>query len=624
MRRSRVSHAPRKDSPWDALQQSEALFGEAGSTFRLEEAGRLLTKDALDMLTSWFRPAQEGLDSASSETSDGVDDALAALLKDEVPYVVEFLSDKQFPGPVCRAFWQSELYLRDFQQVAGQAPLEEFTQSAKHATGAVEDMLQDGSDMPQALDRLVTRQQFAAAVRFGYFLRRAKQRLRLESIMTGPVGTLEVYLAEMTAQQQVELVRAASREASSAIDVRATALFGKASELLRGVASGDILPLQLSPEGRARLAVEAVAFGAALFDAEEAAAQHYTLTYSEFGSRSPQLLPQWKRLTSKAAISLMDLASDSDHREQQTSDNIAAVDTPGRPNESMAENATTTTSTSTATSTASTTTHAAYTSTQSQTSSATSVSATSTLSTSTSTTWQATSATNTTTTSSHTATSASSTSTFSTSPTMDRNTTATYTTNTSTSSTTTSTATLSTLSTTTTTTTVHIVTLTGVILTKVSSPSRFLSDAQVPPALARAMATLIQVPADSTHVELQIVDARQIQADSAAVEVTCATTLQGPNATERAETAKQLLIRATPSEIAELMSSEVNGLQVLQYVLEVLEVAPPAISGPAVQVPDQSGSGGAGVVFDPQDLDGGMAVSPNWPCALLLAAVAVL
>ena len=155
----------------------------ASASHRTHEAGRLLTKDALDMLTSWFRPAQEGLDSASSETSDGVDDALAALLKDEVPYVVEFLSDKQFPGPVCRAFWQSELYLRDFQQVAGQAPLEEFTQSAKHATGAVEDMLQDGSDMPQALDRLVTRQQFAAAVRFGYFLRRAKQRLRLESIM---------------------------------------------------------------------------------------------------------------------------------------------------------------------------------------------------------------------------------------------------------------------------------------------------------------------------------------------------------------------------------------------------------------------------------------------------------
>ena len=113
-----------------------------------------------------------------------MDDALAGLLEDEIPHVVEFLSDKQFPGPVCRAFWQSELYLRDFQQVAGQAPLEEFTETANQV-GGVKEMLQDGVDgsEPQALDRFVTRQQFMAAARFGYFLRRAKQRLRLESIM---------------------------------------------------------------------------------------------------------------------------------------------------------------------------------------------------------------------------------------------------------------------------------------------------------------------------------------------------------------------------------------------------------------------------------------------------------
>ncbi|CAE7398873.1 RRAGC, partial [Symbiodinium sp. CCMP2456] len=228
-------------------------------------AGRILNSNALETLQTWFQPAADGLD---SETSDGVDDALAGLLKDEVPYVVEFLSDKQFPGPICRAFWQSELYLRDFQQVAGQAPLEEFTQTAKHVTDKIQEDIQDGSET-QALDRLVTRQQFGAAARFGYFLRRAKQRLRLESIMTGPVGTLETYVAEMSAQQQVELVRAASREASSAIDVRATALFGKASELLRAVAVGEVSPLPLSPEGRARLAVEAVAFGASLFDAED-------------------------------------------------------------------------------------------------------------------------------------------------------------------------------------------------------------------------------------------------------------------------------------------------------------------------------------------------------------------
>ena len=147
------------------------------------KAGRLLNQNALETLQTWFRPAGGGLD---SETSDGVDDALAALLEQEVSYVVEFLSDKQFPGPVCRAFWQSELYLRDFQQTAGQAPLEEFAETAKHVTAPMEEMIQEGSQDSagmQALDRFVTRQQFAASVRFGYFLRRAKQRLRLESIM---------------------------------------------------------------------------------------------------------------------------------------------------------------------------------------------------------------------------------------------------------------------------------------------------------------------------------------------------------------------------------------------------------------------------------------------------------
>ena len=141
------------------------------------QAGRILNSNALETLQTWFQPAADSLD---SETSDGVDDALAGLLKDEVPYVVEFLSDKQFPGPICRAFWQSELYLRDFQQVAGQAPLEEFTQTAKHVTDKIQE---DIGGETQALDRLVTRQQFGAAARFGYFLRRAKQRLRLESIM---------------------------------------------------------------------------------------------------------------------------------------------------------------------------------------------------------------------------------------------------------------------------------------------------------------------------------------------------------------------------------------------------------------------------------------------------------
>jgi len=137
------------------------------------------------------------------------------------------------------------------------------------------------------------------------------------------------------------------------------------------------------------------------------------------------------------------------------------------------------------------------------------------------------------------------------------------------------------------------------------------------------MATLTQVPAGSTHILLNVVDARQLQADSGAVEIVSATTLQGPNATERAEVAKQLLIHATPAEIAELMSSEVNGLQMVPYSLEVLEVAPPTITGRAVQVSDHQSSGGEGIVFDTQDMAAGTAPSPGWPSVILIAAVIV-
>eukprot|EP00439_Symbiodinium_sp_Y106_P085569 s109_g28.t8 len=622
-----------QDSPWDALRQSEALYGEAGSTWRVEEAGRILNSNALETLQTWFQPAADGLD---SETSDGVDDALAGLLKDEVPYVVEFLSDKQFPGPICRAFWQSELYLRDFQQVAGQAPLEEFTQTAKHVTDKMEDMIQDGSEMPQALDRLVTRQQFGAAARFGYFLRRAKQRLRLESIMTGPVGTLETYVAEMSAQQQVELVRAASREASSAIDVRATALFGKASELLRGVAVGEVSPLPLSSEGRVRLAVEAVAFGASLFDAEDC-----------LRPGTLRRMHCWARIVLLLCIDYVtaDFAKTSMEafgRAGSVSLDSEISDGSGEANESASNVSTSTTRTTTSTST---------------------VPSTSTSTTSTSTLWQATAMST-----SSSTTSATRQACESHAVALVENTTSTYTTNTSTTSRTTSTATLSTLSTTTTTTTVHVVTLTGVILTQVSTPSRFLSDAQVPLALARAMATLTQARSarrlhahlaerggcqaavkplradaefvkhrrtvrclnlEGLYVAYRGIDSgegtslriafRQLQADSGAVEI--ATTLQGPNATERAEVAKQLLIHATPAEIAELMSSEVNGLQMVPYSLEVLEVAPPTITGRAVQVSDHQSS--EGIVFDTQDMAAGTAPSPGWPSVILIAAVIV-
>ncbi|CAK9047875.1 Peptidyl-prolyl cis-trans isomerase D (PPIase D) (40 kDa peptidyl-prolyl cis-trans isomerase) (Cyclophilin-40) (CYP-40) (Cyclophilin-related protein) (Estrogen receptor-binding cyclophilin) (Rotamase D) [Durusdinium trenchii] len=176
-------------NPWELLKS----FGEGSSglfpgdfQLRQEEAARLLSSAALKQLGRWFQPAGERL---SSETSDNVDEALDALLDEAKEHIVDFLSDRASPGPVSRVFWQAELYLRNFQQVAGEAPVEEFQQRAKVVE---EEVAPEGSQMEAALGVVLARQQFVAASRFGYFLRRCQQRLRLERIMCFgcPVGTL--------------------------------------------------------------------------------------------------------------------------------------------------------------------------------------------------------------------------------------------------------------------------------------------------------------------------------------------------------------------------------------------------------------------------------------------------
>ncbi|CAK9048121.1 Hypothetical protein (Fragment) [Durusdinium trenchii] len=257
-------------NPWELLKS----FGEGDFQLRQEEAARLLSSAALKQLGRWFQPAGERL---SSETSDNVDEALDALLDEAKEHIVDFLSDRASPGPVSRVFWQAELYLRNFQQVAGEAPVEEFQQRAKVVE---EEVAPEGSQMEAALGVVLARQQFVAASRFGYFLRRCQQRLRLERIMLGH-KSLEQYVTDMDPEEQVELVRGASQEVMQAAEVRATELFGTLSELLRERQA----ELQLSPQGRVRLSVEAVLFGAALYDEEEAAAKHYELSFSDFGSR---------------------------------------------------------------------------------------------------------------------------------------------------------------------------------------------------------------------------------------------------------------------------------------------------------------------------------------------------
>ena len=73
--------------------------------------------------------------------------------------MVDFLSDRPNPGLVSRIFWQAELYLRDFHKVAGEAPVEEFQQSAKQLEAVQSEM--------EAFGPLLARQQFVAAARFG-------------------------------------------------------------------------------------------------------------------------------------------------------------------------------------------------------------------------------------------------------------------------------------------------------------------------------------------------------------------------------------------------------------------------------------------------------------------------
>eukprot|EP00438_Fugacium_kawagutii_P018473 Skav204802 [mRNA] locus=scaffold763:574295:577546:+ [translate_table: standard] len=182
--------------------ETQLLAGDV--QWREEEAARLLSRSALEALSQWFQPAGRRL---CVETSDNVDEALDALLEDEKAHVVDFLSDRE---------------------VAGEAPVEEFQQTAKVVEQEVapQGSQAEARAVKAALGVLLARQQFVAACRFGYFLRRCQQRLRLER-------------------------------------ARATDLFGTLSELLRE--RGE---LELTAEGRVRLSVEAVVFGAALFDAE--------------------------------------------------------------------------------------------------------------------------------------------------------------------------------------------------------------------------------------------------------------------------------------------------------------------------------------------------------------------
>ncbi|CAE7924125.1 unnamed protein product [Symbiodinium necroappetens] len=220
----------------------------------------------------------------------GAEDALLAFLGPEVLRLVfNFLSEVEQLSGAGRAFWQAELYLRELDAVAGDTEVKEAAAEAQEKVEA------EPEEMQKALrgSVLLARQNYISAARFGYFLRRGLQRLELEqSLGQGSTTGLSDWMERLAPADAVELARAATREAQRAVQHQATELFGSEVKLMRQLDYGPkaVDQLQLSGEGLRRLKLEAAAFGAALFDAEAAAARRYKLDYTAPGSRAEGLL----------------------------------------------------------------------------------------------------------------------------------------------------------------------------------------------------------------------------------------------------------------------------------------------------------------------------------------------
>ncbi|CAE8627436.1 unnamed protein product [Polarella glacialis] len=280
------------DEEWTALQ-AEADILSLGSlapasareqeTEHRSRAASLLSGSAVDRLRPFLVPT-EYLDIPPLR---GAEDALRTLLPaDDSGLVTNFLSKVEPLSGAARAFWQAELYLRQLDAEAGDSAVEEAAGEAKERIEA------ETTDWQQALQGsiLLARQNFISATRFGYFLRRSRQRYDLERSFaaSGKESNLADWLGKARPADAVEMVRPASKEASSAIEHRATELFGAEEMLLRQLHGrpSDMAQLEMSKEGRKQLSLEAAAFGAGLFAAEAAAAGCYRLDYTAAGSRN--------------------------------------------------------------------------------------------------------------------------------------------------------------------------------------------------------------------------------------------------------------------------------------------------------------------------------------------------
>lgn len=276
------------DAKWLLLQtEADATSTDRGAAEqRCWRAAALMAASALDRLRPYTIPAVY----VDIPPLRGAEDALLAFLGPEVLRLVfNFLSEVEQLSGAGRAFWQAELYLRELDAVAGDTEVKEAAAEAQEKVEA------EPEEMQKALrgSVLLARQNYISAARFGYFLRRGLQRLELEkSLGQGSTTGLSDWMERLAPADAVELARAATREAQRAVQHQATELFGSEVKLMRQLDYGPkaVDQLQLSGEGLRRLKLEAAAFGAALFDAEAAAARRYKLDYTAPGSRAEGLL----------------------------------------------------------------------------------------------------------------------------------------------------------------------------------------------------------------------------------------------------------------------------------------------------------------------------------------------
>lgn len=308
------------EGKWDQLQSETDLRNKAGGRLNqkaqeksfLKQAADLLRSSAMERLGMHLSPAQD----IHQQTADGGDEALVLYLGGDATYVYNYNSKEEISS-VGRAFWQAQLYLQDIHQTMDEEPVEDTAYNAWTSFARVK--VNMANSFQSSI--LYARREYVSSAHFGYFLRRCRKRLALEmtlmddttpsasgsqdslgqylaleqALMEGALpssagsdGRIEKYLARFTPSEVVEIVRVASVEAYAAIESRAVELFGEEEPLIKAFRTNPdtAAQLKLTAEGKRRLDIDGAVFGAALFDAEEAAACRYDLHYFESGSRS--------------------------------------------------------------------------------------------------------------------------------------------------------------------------------------------------------------------------------------------------------------------------------------------------------------------------------------------------